>query len=313
MVGTSAPPLPPSSRSHRTPPAHPPHRPTVSPGDQRDILNLLERLVAPIGEYRTSLPVSRGKKRKRAVPGATSDVTTEPLEKPRILNQITVGVNATTAALSVYTAVFTPPTLQLKTAGKEGAKTEAKKAEEKKEGESEEKEDKAEKGRTEPPAPCPIAVFVCAEQPAQLHSHLPVLCALAGKVTSKPVKLVSLSKGAEGRLADALGLPHVGVLGLRDGAEGTEGLLELVGKVGECKVEWLDTAVGYRESRIKTVMAGTGKRDTKTGGKADGQGAGKGAEKGGKAKGIGKGETKGKWKQDGAVDKTPKKQKGNKA
>ena len=60
------------------------------------------------------------------------------------------------------------------------------------------------------------AVFVCTAdgQPSDLHAHLPVLCKLAAQ-DGKPVKLVPLPKGAETRLAEALGLPRRAISGSR--------------------------------------------------------------------------------------------------
>lgn len=104
------------------------------------------------------------------------------------------------------------------------------------------------------------AIFVPrSDQPTILYSHLPLLIKAASFVpfSSSAPRLVTLPKGAQERLADALSIPRVGLVGLIDGAPNGNLLMEVVKqKVLEVEVPWL-TKEGrgvYTPVNIKAVQ-----------------------------------------------------------
>ncbi len=104
-----------------------------------------------------------------------------------------------------------------------------------------------------------VAVFVPrSEQQPVLHSHLPILIEAASLASpSLPsIRLVALPSGAEAQLSKALGIPRVGLVGLRNDAPAASDLVEFsrahVPAVETC---WLrDSLAGvYLPTTIKTV------------------------------------------------------------
>jgi RNase P subunit Pop3 len=82
-------------------------------------------------------------------------------------------------------------------------------------------------------------VFVAGAQSAPQHAHLPVLAALAvPKVLLVPLR----SAAAEKALCAALGLPRVGVVGLRGDAPGAEPLYACLDDVPAVRVPFLDVS-----------------------------------------------------------------------
>lgn len=63
-----------------------------------------------------------------------------------------------------------------------------------------------------------------------------------------------LPKGADARLASAMGLPRVGVFGLRAGVQSSETLLSLVAKIPNVGIPWLDAQEAFKSTNIKVVM-----------------------------------------------------------
>ncbi|KAH0538144.1 hypothetical protein FGG08_005252 [Glutinoglossum americanum] len=116
-----------------------------------------------------------------------------------------------------------------------------------------------------------VAVFVSrSSQPALLHAHLPLLTVTASLSHPRkpPIALVTLPKGSEARLASALGMPRVGVVGLSEGAPGSTALVEYVREsVKSVAADWLDGGNRWRGTEIKvlkaTIGGGKGDKDAK--------------------------------------------------
>ena len=103
------------------------------------------------------------------------------------------------------------------------------------------------------------AVFVArADQPSILAAHLPLLIQTASLAypSKPPIRLVSLPSKANERLSTSLDLPRVGVIGLLEGAPGTDDLVEFVRRnVSAVEMPWLQGAMvgSYLPVSIKVV------------------------------------------------------------
>ena len=90
------------------------------------------------------------------------------------------------------------------------------------------------------------AVFVPrSDQPFVMHAHLPMLIKAASlaSASSPDIKLVLLPKGAETKLSAALGIPRVGIIGLKKGAPAASPLVEFVKKhIPMVEIPWLAEA-----------------------------------------------------------------------
>ena len=91
------------------------------------------------------------------------------------------------------------------------------------------------------------AVFVPHfDQPAMLYAHIPLLAKMTSSAfaTLPSTRLVVLPKGAEQRLASALKIPRVGLIGLSRDAPESAALIEFVRqKVPEIEVPCLNEVV----------------------------------------------------------------------
>lgn len=79
-----------------------PQWPEVGQQMQSALLKILSELVSPIGEWRSRVPVSKGKrskKRKLADTEAAAQATTTTVSPPTIASYVTVGLNSTSRAL----------------------------------------------------------------------------------------------------------------------------------------------------------------------------------------------------------------------
>ena len=81
-----------------------------------------------------------------------------------------------------------------------------------------------------------------------------------------PTRLVTLPKGSESRLCEALGLPRVSFIGILENAPHSKGLIELVrGSVPEIEIPWLTEVkrgeyLGVKINAIETFV-GAGKKE----------------------------------------------------
>ncbi|TGZ82050.1 hypothetical protein EX30DRAFT_394930 [Ascodesmis nigricans] len=200
-----------------------PEWPKLEAAQANDLLDLLVTILSPISEYRASLPRSTGKRKRRQAAKETSkseeqQQQQEPPSPPSILRYVVAGVNATTTALeSAVNPDLAPlPDSAVKTASR---------------------------------LRC---VFVCRADghPTQLHAHLPALCQLA----KPPVKLLALPKGAESRLTESLGIPRLGVLGLVEGAPGTDILWEAIEPLPTVEVPWVKERSEWQTPKIKQIQ-----------------------------------------------------------
>jgi ribonuclease P/MRP protein subunit POP3 len=115
------------------------------------------------------------------------------------------------------------------------------------------------------------AVFVArAGYPNVLSNHLPQMVAVASAShsSSPPTRLVGLSKACQDRLSDALGIPRVSCIGLREGASNSKALLDYTREHVPVTVgAWLREAhdADYKDTKINTIetTVGTSKQKRK--------------------------------------------------
>ncbi|RPA87595.1 hypothetical protein BJ508DRAFT_62530 [Ascobolus immersus RN42] len=230
--------------------------PAIEQNHQTTILQLLENLLDPIGQYRAvHLESSKGKrakhadrKRKREDAEQSSDIDLIIPDKPEIAPYVTVGLNATTNALEQLTRATAPLALNRNTDRKLNQTNEKPR-----------NSLQLQTGTSEAPLQ---AVFVCRAdgQPSQLHAHLPLMCVMAS-TSEHTVFLIQLPKGAEGKLSERLAVPRVGFLGLKKGAPGAEVLYEYIGKhiPAVRRPGWLEKTgeyIGIKPKALHTI-AGT--------------------------------------------------------
>jgi ribonuclease P/MRP protein subunit POP3 len=194
----------------------------LSSQDEADIVDLLCRLLEPIGHHRREhLKPSRGsssrKRKRKAAQHATSSTDATPAPPaPAIFSYITLGFNTTIRHLESLSAISTPQPL--------GGPT---------------LEQSESIGQLAPLS----AVFVCrAGLPPILTSSLPLLTATASRAfpDEPPTRLIPLGKTAGDRLAQTLHQPTVGFIGLRSDTAAAKNLIDLVrDRVQPVDVPWL--------------------------------------------------------------------------
>ena len=207
----------------------------LSSPDEAEIVDLLCRVLDPVGNYRrehikpSTGKSSRKRKRKRRVAKSTQDAApatdAEPAPPaPEVSSHITLGFNTTIRRLELLSAVSRPQSL----GGEISAKSED------------------ETGKSIRLLPSLSAVFICRTGlPPILTSSLPLLAATASSAFPKepPIRLVPLSKAAEDKLAIALHQPKVGFVGLQADAPAAEILTTLVrDRIPPVDVPWLREA-----------------------------------------------------------------------
>ncbi|KAL9131096.1 MAG: hypothetical protein Q9217_000858 [Psora testacea] len=225
-------------------------RPIITSNDQEMILDLLCDLLSPIGQYRaqhvTRSKGKRQKKRKRNLkpsssepeilgPSAADHTESKTPDIPGIEKHTTIGFNTTTRHLESLVKAVEPRTS--------------------KDEEFAEDPSLHDGSRFKPLA----AVFVPRDnKPPILHAHLPMLCQMASMAfaQSPPTRLVSLSQSAEERLASALNLPRVGLVGIIEGAPGTAPIINYVRQhVTVVEIPWLEKAMSgsYLPVEVKPI------------------------------------------------------------
>jgi ribonuclease P/MRP protein subunit POP3 len=121
-------------------------------------------------------------------------------------------------------------------------------------------------------APHFSAIFVSASSPPSIiHAHLPMLIFTASLAHPDlpPTRLVTLPKGSESRLCEALGLPRVSFIGILEDAPHSKGLIELVrGSVPEIEIPWLTEVkrgeyLGVKINAIETFVGARKKEKEK--------------------------------------------------
>ncbi|GAB1320502.1 RNase P and RNase MRP subunit [Madurella fahalii] len=211
--------------------------PQVSQEDQDVILELLCRLLAPLGTHRRSfITPSKGKRRrtrkKENAPSSEPPAEATPAPPaPELAAHVDVGLSKISR------------TLQLMSAKKDGVSS----------------------------TPGEVAtqysvVFVARSgQSSAFHCHFPQMVALAAQSQSpeKAVRLVGFSKSCEERLSAALGIPRASSIGLRDDEPQAKGLIDFVREhVAPVQVSWLEEACSARflETNIDAVPTKVGSK-----------------------------------------------------
>ncbi|KAF2144133.1 uncharacterized protein K452DRAFT_267305 [Aplosporella prunicola CBS 121167] len=236
--------------------------PQLSTSDHDVMLEMLVNLLSPIGHHR-SLHVTpsqgkRSKKRKRHddAGAATSDPVPAP-PMPDISKSITVGINSTTRHLEQLAAARAPPALRPQ-------------------GGNEHKE------IGDAPALSNLAILFLLKPPNDItYAHLPLLSQAASSTlpAATATRLVPLKASSEQKLASALGLPRVGVVGVMEGAPGAAPLLDYVrAHLAAVEVPWIREAKNaqYLDVNIQAVSTGAGtplevRAKEKQGGKKSGR------------------------------------------
>ncbi|KAI9665206.1 MAG: hypothetical protein M1831_002216 [Alyxoria varia] len=225
------------------PNSHP--RPVLDDEKAATVLDMLCSVLAPIARRRTHVTPSKGvraKKRKRKQ--QDSNEGSSNVESPsvsHIESKVTIGFNSTTRHLENLAASAMPSTLACPPGSSEVL----------------EPVDQAEDDTKDRPSHVD-AVFLTGPFNSLLHAHLPMLCYTAS--TANPelpqTRLVLLGASADPKIAEAMGLPRVGVFGLLSGANETESLMACVREnLPPVEVPWLKEAASakYMDLRVETT------------------------------------------------------------
>jgi ribonuclease P/MRP protein subunit POP3 len=111
------------------------------------------------------------------------------------------------------------------------------------------------------------AIFVARSgQPSILNSHLPQMVALASRTKpgEEPIRLVGLSKACQDRMSEALGIPRVSIIGLRENAPNSKALVDYTRHyVPAIEVAWLKEAraAEFMDTKIDTIETTIGQRE----------------------------------------------------
>ena len=197
-------------------------RTEIQPKHLDTIQDLLYRLLAPVGTYRRQLKPSKGRRWKKlqhrkaakSESGAGGEAaaqdaqaSVEPEPRPEVLPYLTVGFNSTMRCLESLCYDSMPDTIRRFLGEKAESST------------TKSKRKRTSKSNTRKKTGRLVAVFVCRSSLSPAHyAYIPQLVELASKdrVPGQEIRLIPLSRGAEGRLAKAMGLPRVGIVGLTD-------------------------------------------------------------------------------------------------
>ncbi|KAK7548139.1 hypothetical protein IWX49DRAFT_636498 [Phyllosticta citricarpa] len=197
--------------------------PIVPPADHDIMLEMLLSLLSPIARYRADhITPSRGKRDKKRKRRQTQSDPPPPPPPPAsaIANHITVGINSTTRHLERLVE---------------------------------------NKGANALPT---MPLIITSQSPSSpVVSHLPLLSAAAScsLPPSQATRIVPLNPNVEPQLAAALGLPRVGVVGIKAGAPGAAPLVEYAqSKLEAADAPWVREAraAEYRPVSILTVDQG---------------------------------------------------------
>lgn len=178
----------------------------------------------------------RDKKRKRKTEGTqTKDLSLPP--PPELKSYIDVGITAITRHLQEMTSQAQNSSMM------------------------EIEDEPPSQGATHP---FYSVIFVARSgQPSALNGHLPQMVAVASKSYPGriPIRLVGLSKSCEDRLSEALGIPRVSCIGLREDAPSSKALVEFTRQhVPIIEIQWLEEAkqAEHRETNINTIQTTIG-------------------------------------------------------
>ncbi|KEF63509.1 uncharacterized protein A1O9_01487 [Exophiala aquamarina CBS 119918] len=215
-------------------------RPSLSTEHEAAILSLLIPLLQPVGAFRRShVPRSKGKGRAGKPPNPSAqDPISPPASMPEIYNNLTIGFNTTIRRLEALSQVRKPSSLsEPKTAHQSD------------------------------PAPTNlVAVLVCRRSlPQVMTSSIPLLIAAAAPKSSRS-RLIEISTQSESKLAQALGQPRVGVLGVENDAAGATALARfVVDNIGSVDIPWLEPLSSPIYLPVKIHSATTAPKEKSSG------------------------------------------------
>ncbi|KAK7181104.1 hypothetical protein DPSP01_003545 [Paraphaeosphaeria sporulosa] len=213
--------------------------PTLTAQQNRDVTDLVCSVLQPLGDHRrTHVLPSKGKKRKRESQrknneDADKNAPSTPTPPPDISNHILIGLNSVTRHLESLAAHAAPPSAP-----------------------SHAKADPPSPDAT-PPRPLSIVLIPHNHPPASLpHAHIPTLVHLCTMTSQKDkaTRLLAVPPGCEPVIAEALHIPHVGALGIFEGAPGADALVAYVREnVDVTRCAWIEEAIGpeWKGTRIQ--------------------------------------------------------------
>ncbi|KAI3401248.1 hypothetical protein diail_11954 [Diaporthe ilicicola] len=209
---------------------------------QDELMDLLCRLLSPIGQHRNAyLHASKGKnakarKRKRG----QADEVQAPLPvppPPAVAASVDVGLTNITRYLGA-----SPPTTHTGAGENNGHNQDS---------------------------PYSVVFVVRSGAPSAFFSHLPQMVAVASLQLEEPIRLVGFSKSCEEKLSACLGIPRVSSIALRTGGMGQlKALVDFVRRqVPPVEAPWMeDGGKGeFRETKIKSIQAPIGAKRQKKG------------------------------------------------
>ncbi|KAK0722418.1 hypothetical protein B0T26DRAFT_739661 [Lasiosphaeria miniovina] len=216
--------------------------PQISQEDQDTILELLCRLLAPLGEHRKSYVTPSKGQRKRlrkpeaqGVAAAAAAPSAPPV--PGLSAYVDVGLSAISRNLQAVTD---------------------------RAGDAELAPDETATSK-KIPAPYSLVFVARSGQSSAFHCHFPQMAALASKSrpAGKAIRLVGFSKSCEERLSAALGIPRVSSIALREDAPQAKGLVDFVREhVSPVEIAWLEESHSghFLETKIDAVQTAVGSK-----------------------------------------------------
>jgi len=213
----------------------------LSTQQEAAILSLLIPLLQPVGDYRRShVPRSKGKGRAAKTPNApVEEPTSAPTSMPEIYNNLTIGFNTTIRRLEALSQARKPSTL-------------------------------LEPKIAPHPDPLPrnlLAVLVCRRSfPEVMTSSLPLLIATSAPKPSRS-KLIQITPQSESKIAQALGQPRVGILGIENNAAGAATLARfVVENIEAVDIPWVEPLEAPEYLPVKIHSATTVLKEKSSGG-----------------------------------------------
>ena len=202
-------------------------------------------LLAPTGRHRAHVKSSKGvrsrRKRKRnarkaAAQGQLQSAADVVLSPPGIQAFLTVGLNSITRHLEQLASLSVPFVLAVPPGNDSPAPS---------------------KAPGDPSLKHMDVMFLPHSPEQMIYAHLPTLSLAASKThPDRPrTRLVSLKdKDSQIRMAKAMGLPQVGVVGILEGAPGAGPLVEYVtNHLKQVKVPWLCESLDYQGLKVEVT------------------------------------------------------------
>lgn len=203
-----------------------PSWPHISDEDQDAILELLCRLLAPIGAHRAAhITLSKGRRSKKPGQQNVQDAASSGIPTPpEVAAFIDIGLASVTRNLQDHAGINSQPYSAVFVA---------------RSGQS--------------------SAFTC-------HFPQMVAVASSAAPSGTATRLVGFSKSCEERLSAALGIPRVSCVAVREGAPQAKGLIDYVREhVGVIDMAWLEQAraADFQDTKINAVPMKVGKAKKK--------------------------------------------------